>query len=135
MNYLLDTNICIYFLKNKFNLRQKFQKIGFENMAISEITLAEMIYGAKYSQNIKNNLILIERFTSKLNILQISKSINIYAEEKANLRKSGNLISDFDLLIGSTAIYYNMIMVTRNIKEFKRISAIKIENWIEGSNS
>ena len=76
---------------------------------------------------------MIEKITSKLKILPITKAINIYTDEKAKLRKTGNLISDFDILIGSTANYYNMIMVTRNTKEFNRLSGINIENWVEAN--
>lgn len=70
-------------------------------------------------------------FVNQLTILPIFDSINTYGKEKARLRKKGTMISDFDLLIGCTATEKKLIMVTENIKEFKRISNIKIENWIQ----
>ncbi|TVZ26542.1 tRNA(fMet)-specific endonuclease VapC [Gillisia sp. Hel_I_86] len=130
MKYLLDTNICIHFFRGKFNLIEKFQEVNLDNCAISEITLAELIFGAENSSNSKKNLKLIDNFSEQVKILPIFNSINIYAKEKVRLRKKGEMISDFDLLIGSTAIANELIMVTENTKEFKRIKEIKIENWI-----
>lgn len=64
MKYLLDTNICIHFLRGKFNLLEKTQEVGIENCAISEITLAELVFGAENSSNPKKNLELFETFTN-----------------------------------------------------------------------
>lgn len=64
-------------------------------------------------------------------ILPIFNSIPIYAKEKVRLRKKGIMISDFDLLIGSTSIANELIMITENVKEFERISSIEIENWVQ----
>lgn len=105
--------------------------IKLENCAISEITLAELVFGAENSSNPKKNNKLIDEFSEHIKILPIFNSIHIYAKEKVKLRKKGTMISDFDLLIGSTAISNKLIMVTENIKEFERISDIKIENWVE----
>jgi len=130
MKYLLDTNICIHFFKGKFNLINKFKEVGIENCAISEITLAELTFGAENSDRPKENLTIVEQFTDFLTILPIFDAIPLYAKEKARLRKAGRMISDFDLLIGCTAIANSLIIVTENINEFNRIKGIKIENWI-----
>jgi len=130
MNYLLDTNICIHFFRGKYNLLNKFEKIGIGNCAISEITLAELVYGAENSSNPEKNHVIIETFINQITIFPIYDSIYKYGKEKARLRKSGNQISDFDLLIGCTAVENGLIMVTENHREFKRISSINIENWI-----
>ena len=131
MKYLLDTNICIHFLRGKFGLINMLQEIGIENCAISEITLAELVFGAENSTNPKKNLELIEVFTDQVMILPIVNAIYIYAKEKARLRSKGLMISDFDLLIGCTAVEKELIMVTENLKEFERISGIVIENWVK----
>jgi tRNA(fMet)-specific endonuclease VapC len=131
MKYLLDTNICIHFLRGKFGLINMLQEIGIENCAISEITLAELVFGAENSTNPKKNLELIEVFTDQVMILPIVNAIYIYAKEKARLRSKGLMISDFDLLIGCTAVDKELIMVTENLKEFERISGIVIENWVK----
>lgn len=130
MKYLLDTNICIHFFRGKFNLFEKFQEVTVDNCAISEITLAELYFGAENSLSPKKNIKLIDEFSEQVKILPIFNSINIYAKEKVRLRKNGKMISDFDLLIGSTAIANDLIMVTENVNEFKRIRGIEIENWV-----
>jgi tRNA(fMet)-specific endonuclease VapC len=130
MKYLLDTNICIHFFRGRFNLSEKFISEGFDQFAISEITLAELVFGAENSSNPPANLQLIEDFSSQLTILPIFDAIHRYGKEKARLRKSGQMIGDFDLLIGCTAIENELILVTENISEFKRILGIQLENWI-----
>lgn len=69
-------------------------------------------------------------FFEQIKILPIFNAIQIYAKEKVKLRKNGMMISDFDLLIGSTAISNELIMITENVREFERISNIVIENWV-----
>ncbi len=130
MKYLLDSNICIHFFRGKFGVIDKLNEVKLSQCAISEITLAELIFGAENSSNQKKNLGLIEKFIEQLTILPIFDSIYFYGKEKARLRKNGNMISDFDLLIASTAVEKDLIMVTENVKEFKRVSNINIENWI-----
>lgn len=130
MKYLLDSNICIHYLKGKFGLVDKLVEVGMENCAISEITLAELVYGAEYSQNAEKNHQLISKFVSQLAILPIFDSIYLYGKEKSRLRRKGTPISDFDLLIGCTAVEKNLTMVTENVREFERISNINIENWV-----
>ncbi|MDR2622214.1 MAG: type II toxin-antitoxin system VapC family toxin [Dysgonamonadaceae bacterium] len=129
--YLLDTNICIFYIRGKYALNKKLEAIGFENCYISEITLAELKYGAECSNRSAENKVLINEFAKEINILPVFDCFDIYAVEKVKLRKSGNLIDDFDLLIASTAISNQLILVTDNVKHFDRIKAISIENWIE----
>ena len=132
MKYLLDTNICIYLFKGLYSLNEKINTVGLENCAISEITYAELIYGAEKSDFPEKNFITIEKFTDQIAILPIFNAIHIFGKEKARLRSKGDIISDFDLLIGATAISNKMIMVTRNVKEFSKLKNIQIENWVEG---
>lgn len=130
MKYLLDTNICIHFFRGDYNLVEKFQRVQLRDCAISEITLAELTYGAESSSNPSKNYKLIDSFTEQTSTLPIFDAISIYAREKLRLRKAGLKISDFDLLIGATAVAHDLIMVTENLREFERISNIQIENWI-----
>lgn len=130
MKYLLDTNICIHLFRGKFGVKEKLDEVGIGNCAISEITLAELLYGAHCSQNPKKNKAIVESFVNDVKVLPILESLELYAKEKSRLKINGELISDFDLLIGSTSIQKKMTMVTENIKEFKRMQGIKIENWI-----
>jgi tRNA(fMet)-specific endonuclease VapC len=130
--YLLDTDISVFYLRGKYNINQKLKEIiGYDNCFISEITLAELKYGAELSERVEENLHSINEFANKIGILPIFNSLDLYAKEKARLKKSGNLIDDFDLLIGCSSIKNNLILVTNNANHFERIENIRIENWIK----
>ena len=127
--YLLDTNICIFFLKGQFELNKKIAEVGEENCFISEMTVAELKYGIENSKTIEIMRPIVEAFIPKFAVLPIYDSLDIYAKEKAKLRKTGSLIDDFDILIGTTSINHKMIMVTNNVNHLKRLENIVIEDW------
>lgn len=127
--YLLDTNICIYFLKGQFDLHKKIEKVGTENCFVSEITIAELKYGVENSIQKSRNRETLEKFQNRITILPIFTALDIYAKEKARLKTKGKILDDFDLLIGATAIANNLTLVTRNVSDFERIEGIKIEDW------
>jgi tRNA(fMet)-specific endonuclease VapC len=130
--YLLDTDISVFYLRGKYNVNQKLKEIiGYDNCFISEITLAELKYGAELSEKTDENLRSVNEFANKIGVLPIFNSLDLYAKEKARLRKIGNIIDDFDLLIGCSAIKNGLILVTNNENHFERIKNIKIENWIK----
>jgi len=128
--YLLDTNICIYFLKGQFELDKRFEKAEVENCFVSEITVAELKFGAENSEKKEENRKVVDEFVSKFTIIPIFNSLDVYAKEKARLRTKGQPLDDFDLLIGATAISNNLTLVTRNISDFERLNGIDIENWV-----
>ena len=133
--YLLDTNICIHFLKGEFNLQNKIDEVGFENCFISELTIAELLFGVENSAESKkeqnrqnvNNL----KLSFGIRIIPIDSCFELYAKEKARLRREGTPIGEFDLIIGCTAVTDQMIMTTRNIKHLEKIENIILENWID----
>ena len=127
--YLLDTNICIYFIKGQYELNRKIAEIGEENCFISEMTVAELKFGIENSKTVEAMRIIVEAFILKFPIIPIYNSLDIYAREKARLRKTGQLIDDFDILIGATAVANDMIMVTNNVSHLNRIGNIVIEDW------
>jgi tRNA(fMet)-specific endonuclease VapC len=127
--YLLDTNICAYFLNGKFNLETKIDSVGFENCVVSEITIAELKYGVEKSTHKEKNKKTLEIFQSKFDVIPIFPALDIYAKEKARLKIKGKILDDFDLLIGSTAIFNNLTLVTKNISDFDRLEDINIEDW------
>jgi len=132
MKYLLDTDISIFYLRGKYNINQKLKDVvGYDNCFISEITLAELKYGAELSERVEKNVNSVNEFATKIGILPIFNCLDLYAKEKARLKKLGNLIDDFDLLIGCSAIKNDLILVTNNENHFVRIENIKIENWIK----
>ena len=127
--YLLDTNICIYFIKGLYELNKKIAEVGEHNCFISEMTVAELKFGIENSKTIEAMRIVVEAFISKFAIIPIFNSLDIYAKEKAKLKKQGLIIDDFDILIGSTAVANNMIMVTNNVTHLSRLDNITIEDW------
>lgn len=127
--YLLDTNICIYFLKGKFNLAEKIKSVGLINCFISEITVAELKFGIENSSQIEANRQRLLSFLTNIQILPIFNTLDLYAQEKARLRKTGIIVDDFDLLIGATAIVNGLIIVTNNEAHFSNLQGIQLENW------
>lgn len=133
--YLLDTNICIHYLKGEYDLKNKVLKAGFDNCYISEITIAELLYGVenssptKYEQNLKMVRDFELAFSNQT--LPTVTSFAIYAKEKARLKRSGRVVGEFDLLIGATTLRYNLTLVTRNTKDFANLAGIQLENWID----
>ncbi|GAH76210.1 unnamed protein product [marine sediment metagenome] len=131
MKYLLDTNICIYYLKNKYEIDKRIKDAGLNNCSISEITIAELKFGIEKSEQKEKNQKVIQDFIDSIAIIPLISSFDVYAKEKVRLRKEGNIIDEFDLLIGATVIANNMILVTKNISHFERFENIKIENWVK----
>jgi tRNA(fMet)-specific endonuclease VapC len=130
MKYLLDTNICVFFLRGKLNLDQHVKEHGRENCFISEITVAELRYGAENSDNPVKSHAAVDSFLNGLSIIPIFGSIGLYAKEKVRLKRMGTPIHDeFDLMIGVTAIENKLTLITDNLKDFERLDGIKIENW------
>jgi len=130
MRYLLDTNICVFFLRGRLNLDEIIKEKGRGNCFISEITVVELRYGAENSDNPLKSHKSVDAFVSGLSIIPIFGSIKRYAKEKVRLRRIGKPMHDeFDLLIGVTAIENELSLVTDNIKDFERLNGIKIENW------
>ncbi len=127
--YLFDTDICIYYIKGKFDLDLKFNSIKKQNRFISEITLAELKYGVRNSDFPEENEAILENFLSGVQILPIYNALDLYAKEKARLRKKGEMVDEFDLLIGVSAIANNLILATNNESHFNRLEGIIIENW------
>ena len=127
--YLLDTNICIFYIKGQYGLNKKIAEIGEENCFISEMTVAEMKYGIENSKTIELMRPIVEAFIPKFIVIPIYSSLDVYAKEKARLRKDGMLIDDFDILIGSTSIFHNMVMVTNNVAHLGRLENVVIEDW------
>lgn len=93
------------------------------------MTVAEMKYGVENSKTTESMRPIVEAFLSKFIIIPIYDALDIYAIEKAKLRKKGMLVDDFDLLIGATSIQYRMVMVTNNVAHLGRLENIEIEDW------
>ncbi len=133
MNYMLDTNICIYAMKNKpeYVLQRLKEEID-NGICISSITLAELEYGMKHSSNPAKNEQALLRFLIPFTILPFNTSAaSEYGAIRAHLQNKGTPIDPLDMLIAAHAKSENMILVTNNVREFERVPGLIIENWIQ----
>lgn len=105
------------------------EEVGEQNCLISEMTVAELKYGVENSKDVEEMRKIVEAFIPKFFVIPIYNSLDIYAKEKAKLRKQGLMIDDFDILIGATSVAHNMIMVTNNVAHLSRLDNIIIEDW------
>lgn len=133
--YLLDTSIVAFLFRGKYGVGQHLMKLGAEQCYVSDVTVAELTYGAYHSDRVQKNLDMIEQFTKMVTVLPFDSGIDEYGRQKDRLVKEGLMIEDFDLFIGCTAVANGLIMVTDNIKHFARIDGIEIENWVDRSMS
>jgi tRNA(fMet)-specific endonuclease VapC len=131
MEYLLDTNICIYIIKKRpASVLKKFESLSPGDVAISSITLAELYYGIMKSSNPRKNQEALDKFLIPLEILEFDYAATIeYGKIRADLEKKGTPIGPLDTLIASHAKSLNLALVTNNEKEFERIPDLKIKNW------
>ena len=128
--YLLDSNICIHLLRGRKDVYEQLLQVEWKNCCISEITVIELLYGAECSNAPDENREEVLSFCTDLEVISISGCIMDFVRLKAYLRKRGNMIDDFGLLIGATAIANGLILVSENEKRFVRIPEIKLENWV-----
>lgn len=126
--YLLDTNVIIEILRDNDEIITTVENVGQENCYISEITLAELLYGAVRGNNPKNFLD-VERVEQEFDVLAIRPAYKKYAEARNQLRQKGTPIDHMDLFVASVAIHNDMTLVTHNTKHFARIEGLKLTDW------
>jgi tRNA(fMet)-specific endonuclease VapC len=129
--YMLDTNICIYVMKNyPQDLREKFNSLA-EQLCISSITLGELHYGAEKSARRADNLTAVEHFVTRLDVLSFdAKAAAHYGQVRAELERAGTPCGPHDMQIGGHARSQGLIVVTNNMREFSRMKGIRVENWV-----
>lgn len=133
--YLLDTNICVHYLKGQYSLKERVAYVGLAFCFLSEITIAELLYGVANSseehriRNLERVNQLRALFAGR--ILLVGECFHEYAFQKASLKRAGRVVGEFDLLIGSTAIVRDLTVVTRNTRDFINLKNIKLENWVD----
>ena len=132
MNFLIDTNICIYIMnKRPPEVIHRFKNMEVGQIGISTITVSELNYGASKSNLRKQNFKRLEEFLAPFEIIPYSQSASkYYGEIRSRLENQGNVIGPLDLLIAAHALSENLTLVTNNEKEFKRIKSLKVENWV-----
>ena len=129
MKYLIDTDWIIHHLRGNKLISDKLEELTPQGLAISIISLAELYEGVYNSKNPGKSQKLLNIFlNSDIEILGIydSSICEVFGKEKGRLRKNGELIGDFDLLIASTALYYELTLLSNNRKHFERIKGLKI---------
>ena len=131
LRYLLDTNIVIYVLKRRPVEVLSTFNANASRMAISSITLAELLHGAEKSTRVSENLAAIEDFCSRLEVLPYGpKAAQHYGAIRAALEKLGQPIGVNDMHIAAHARSEGLVLVTNNMGEFARVPALQAENWV-----
>ena len=130
MRYLLDTSSCVFFLRGKLDFNHFVDEPWRDCCCISEITVLELRYGAENSNNPQKHHHTVDIFLSGMSVIPIATAIDTYAKEKVRLRKTGiSLHDEFDLIIGASSIANDLILITDNIKHFKNLEGITMDNW------
>lgn len=132
LRYMLDTNICIYVIKNQLlGLRERFNQLA-EQLCISSITLAELQYGAEKSGRRLENLRAVETFAARLEIRPFSSAAAVhYGQIRTSLERAGRPSGAYDMLIGAHARSEALVIVTNNVREFERVPGLQVENWVQ----
>src|SRR5215475_6832431 len=129
--YMLDTNVCIYVIKNyPAELRERFDRLA-EQICISSITLGELHYGAEKSARRLENLQAIEHFAARLEVLAFgSEAAAHYGQIRADLERAGTPCGPHDMQIGGHARSAGLVVVANNMREFARMPGVRAENWV-----
>jgi tRNA(fMet)-specific endonuclease VapC len=130
LQYMLDTNICIYVIKTyPPKLRERFNRFA-DQLCISAITLGELAYGAEKSARQAENQQAVQQFAALLEVLPFTARAALHSGQiRAELERAGRPVGGFDLLIAAHARSEGLIVVTNNLREFRRIPGLQTENW------
>lgn len=130
MAYLIDTDTIIFALRGDSNVLAKFEENKNLPISISMITYAELVFGAKRSQNEQKNMIKVNHIRDIYPIEELNEGVmEVFADVKAKMFDKGIRIEDLDLLIAATAIYNELTLVTNNTRHFENVPNLKTENW------
>lgn len=130
--YLLDTDVCIELIKHNERVLDKVEAVGADHCFVTEVTIAELFYGAAKSGR-PEQFNDVEYILQSFDLKPLLPSLRLYGENKAILEDKGQMIGEFDLLIGSCAVHNNLVMVTSNLKHFDHIPNITLEDWAQKS--
>ena len=130
--YLLDTNICIYLIKqHPPEVLARFQQIQLKQLHIPTITLFELYYGIEKNNSQHRNLAALENFIAPLTVVDFTlESAKKAAKIRNNLQKQGTPIGAYDVQIAAISRSLDMALLTNNTREFERVKGLKLENWV-----
>jgi tRNA(fMet)-specific endonuclease VapC len=133
MQYLLDTNICIYLIKQKpSQVLERFQTLALSDIGISSITVAELAYGVFKSQQQEKNRSALLQLLIPLEIIDFDQAAaTVYGEIRSDLERRGLVIGAMDMLIASHALSLGVTLISNNVREFARVGNLSLENWVE----
>jgi tRNA(fMet)-specific endonuclease VapC len=133
VRYLLDSNICVYAMKNRpLQVLRRLQNVGRAVVAVSVVTVLELRQGAERSQQRELAHARLDDFFGPMDVLSFEESDALVAARiRARLFRIGRPIGDFDSLIAAQALAGDLIVVTNNVDEFERVPDLRIENWAE----
>lgn len=133
MRYMLDTNICIYAIKNKpESVISSLSEHDPSEICISSITYAELMHGVEKSKAVEKNRMALNCFLSTIEIVSFDDvAAEEYGRIRADLEKKGTPIGVLDMMIAGHAKSLNYTVVTNNIREFERVENLDLENWAE----
>ena len=131
MKFILDTNICVYIIKQKpAKVFEKFKELPLGSVGISSITLAELQYGVRKSSHPEKNQLALNQFLIPLEIIDFdTNAADEYGIIRTDLEKKGAPIGPLDTLIAAHVRSLGLTLVTNNEREFKRVAGLKVENW------
>ena len=134
--YLLDTNIIIYCLKGHEVVNKHLRTHINDPLAMSVVTLMELYYGAYKSQKVESNLAKLKALENAIEVIPLGKEIvELFGMYKSKLERAGSPLDDFDLILGASALTHNLILVTNNIKHFRRFEGLKVADWTSEKSS
>lgn len=128
--YIIDTNTWIEYFKHRNGVPERMNKESLDNLCVSEVTIAELLYGAVHSKNVDRHLLEVRELQRDITVLPISDALDDYADIRHLLTSKGIIVEDFDMLIGATARHYGLIVVTDNLKHFTPMPGVEVENWV-----
>ena len=130
MSFLLDTNICIYALKQQPSVLARLLSHARVDVALSVVTEAELRAGAAKSASPTKTSRLLESFLGPMTVLEFSSADAVaYAHVRAKLERAGTPIGPLDTFIAAHAVARGLTLVTNNEREFRRVSGLRVENW------
>jgi tRNA(fMet)-specific endonuclease VapC len=133
LRYMLDTNICIFTIKNRPSYIRDTFNLNQGRLCISAVTFSELIFGAERSQAPVRNLAEIEGMAARLEVLHFDNAAASHSGQiRAELKSKGTPIGPYDVLIAGHARSLGLVLVTNNTREFERVDGLRIEDWVQG---